>query len=30
MWRNVVPIALLGYVTLWVLIYGWSKPLRVL
>ena len=24
MWRNVMPIALLGYVTLWVFILGWS------
>ncbi|PKI83540.1 hypothetical protein MVES1_002523 [Malassezia vespertilionis] len=24
MWRNVVPIAVLGYLTLWVFILGWS------
>ena len=26
MWRNVVPIAVLGYITLWVLILGWCMP----
>ncbi|WFD36611.1 hypothetical protein MCUN1_003496 [Malassezia cuniculi] len=26
MWRNVVPIAVLGYITLWVLICGWCMP----